>query len=192
MNASNNNVAEFAYGADHINPSKGVNPGLAYDADESDCVNFLWRQGYSTDMLRLVSGDNSVCSYTKSTSLEFKLPYFHPLWQKEFVTCIFHRTVTNVGSPVSSYKAIVIAATGVQVRVKPNVLSLKSLGRKQSFSATVTTNIAQTVLSSSLVWDDGVHNVRSPIVAYATSWTLQCNLRYVYFVSKLRTRWCCV
>ncbi|KAH7537181.1 hypothetical protein FEM48_Zijuj03G0064900 [Ziziphus jujuba var. spinosa] len=44
-----NPEAEFAYGADLINPVKALFPGLVYDADELDYVRFLCGEGYSND-----------------------------------------------------------------------------------------------------------------------------------------------
>ena len=40
MSARKNPEAEFAYGAGNIDPVTAVHPGLVYDADEIDFVNF--------------------------------------------------------------------------------------------------------------------------------------------------------
>ncbi|CAK9171825.1 unnamed protein product [Ilex paraguariensis] len=81
----------------------------------------------------------------------------------------FHRTVTNVGLPVSTYKATVVAPPGLNIQVEPSVLSFKSIGQKISFVVTIATTLSNDMLSGSLVWDDGVYQVRSPIVAYSSS-----------------------
>ncbi|KAA8544122.1 hypothetical protein F0562_022134 [Nyssa sinensis] len=171
MSPKNNSDAEFAYGAGHINPIKAVNPGLIYDANEVDYVNFLCGQGYRGKFLKLVTGDNSICSEsTKTTAWDLNYPsfafYTPPL--KSFTT-IFHRTVTNVGTPVSIYKANVTAPTGLKILVEPSILTFKSLGQRLSFAVTVEGRIqgANTRISASLVWYDGVYQVRSPIVVYS-------------------------
>ena len=51
MSAKKNPEAEFAYGAGNIDPVKAIDPGLVYDADEIDYVEFLCGQGYSTRAL---------------------------------------------------------------------------------------------------------------------------------------------
>uniref|UniRef100_A0A7N2M7E5 Peptidase S8/S53 domain-containing protein n=1 Tax=Quercus lobata TaxID=97700 RepID=A0A7N2M7E5_QUELO len=56
MGVDKNTDAEFAYGTNHINPTRAINPGLVYDVGEIDYVNFLCGQGYSNHSLRLVAG----------------------------------------------------------------------------------------------------------------------------------------
>ncbi len=85
------------------------------------------------------------------------------------ITRLFPRTVTNVGSPVSTYKAIVNAPTGLKIEVIPNVHSFESLGQKKFFSVEVTAEMDGSIISGSFVWYDGVHRVRSPVVAYVSS-----------------------
>ena len=80
----------------------------------------------------------------------------------------FARTVTNVGSPVSTYQVKVTASPGLTVKVEPSVLTFKSVGQKRTFSVTATAAGNERMLSGSLVWDDENFQVRSPIVAYAS------------------------
>ncbi|KAL5567635.1 hypothetical protein UlMin_024210 [Ulmus minor] len=169
-----NYEAEFAYGSGHINPARAIKPGLVYDAREIDYVEFLCGQGYSSKSLRLVTGDDSSCSNVRNiTASDLNYPSFAlSTSSSKSVTRFFHRTVTNVGSPKSTYRAIVKAPKGLVVKVKPKVLSFKSHGQKKLFVVKVKAiNVGQEVnmLSGSLVWHDGKHQVRSPIVAYDAS-----------------------
>ncbi|KAK9019300.1 hypothetical protein V6N11_053826 [Hibiscus sabdariffa] len=170
MNSENNLEAEFAYGAGHINPALAARPGLIYDAGEVDFVNFLCGQGYSSKQLALITGSNSTCSEeTSGTVWDLNYPSFAlSTTPGNSVTRVFHRTVTNVGSAVSTYKAVVNAPPGLVIQVQPSVLSFKSLGQKQSFTVTVGAEVGNSMISGALIWDDGVHQVRSPIVAYAS------------------------
>lgn len=170
MSVEANSDAEFAYGSGHLNPSMAVNPGLVYDAGELDYVKFLCGQGYSDKNLSLVTGDNRSCSNsTNATVWDLNYPSF-ALSTKlgNNTTQVFHRTVTNVGSAVSTYRAVVYTRPGLMIKVQPSVLYFKSLYQKQSFVVTVTANVGKSVnlISASLVWDDGVHHVRSPVVAF--------------------------
>ncbi|CAL5322560.1 unnamed protein product [Camellia sinensis] len=169
MSVETNSDAEFAYGAGHIDPVKAANPGLVYDIREADYVTFLCGQGYSNKSLSLVTGDNSTtCTKANNgTVWDLNMPSFALSTQSSAapITRVFHRTVTNFGSPVSVYQATVVPPPGLEVRVDPSVLTFKSLGQKQSFVVTVNGTISKYVLSGSLVWDDGVYQVRSPIVA---------------------------
>ena len=49
---------EFAYGAGQINPVKAVNPGLVYDANKDDYIQFLCNEGYTAEEIKLISGVN--------------------------------------------------------------------------------------------------------------------------------------
>lgn len=168
MSSTSNKDAEFAYGSGHINPSKAINPGLIYDAGVADYIKFLCGQGYTKKSLRLVTGDNSTCSSLKNATVwDLNYPSFALSANSSItVTRSFHRTVTNVGSPVSTYKAVVNAPSGVKITVEPSVLTFKALGQKASFVVSVEAVVSTGVLSGSLTWDDGVFQVRSPVVAY--------------------------
>ncbi|XP_010658508.2 cucumisin [Vitis vinifera] len=170
MSARKNPEAEFAYGAGNIDPVRAVHPGLVYDADEIDFVNFLCGEGYSIQTLRKVTGDHSVCSKaTNGAVWDLNYPSFAlSIPYKESIARTFKRSVTNVGLPVSTYKATVIGAPkGLKINVKPNILSFTSIGQKLSFVLKVEGRIVKDMVSASLVWDDGLHKVRSPIIVYA-------------------------
>ncbi|KAJ9684398.1 hypothetical protein PVL29_016722 [Vitis rotundifolia] len=170
MSARKNPEAEFAYGAGNIDPVRAVHPGLVYDADEIDFVNFLCGEGYSVQTLRKVTGDHSVCSKATNGGVwGLNYPSFAlSTSNKESIARTFHRSVTNVGSPMSTYKAIVIGAPkGLKINVKPNILSFTSIGQKLSFVLKVEGRMVEDIVSASLVWDDGLHKVRSPIIVYS-------------------------
>ncbi|KAF7816385.1 cucumisin-like [Senna tora] len=168
MRSDLNPDAEFAYGAGHINPIKAVNPGLVYDASESDYVNFLCGQSYSTRLLQIVTGDNSSCvGVTDGNVWDLNYPSFAVSTTSAVSFArVFTRTVTNVGSPKSLYKATVAAPTGLEVQVIPPTLSFNSIGQKLSFKVSVSGSIGSTIASASLVWDDGSYQVRSPITVF--------------------------
>ncbi|EOY17977.1 Subtilisin-like serine endopeptidase family protein, putative isoform 3 [Theobroma cacao] len=169
MSSGINLDAEFAYGSGNLNPIKAVNPGLVYDSEEVDYIKFLCGQGYSTRFLQLVTRDNATCSEaTNGTVWDLNYPSFalftSPL---KPVSRTFNRTVTNVGSPMSTYTATVTAPAGaLKIQVNPNVLSFTSLGQKLSFELAIEGTTDKAIVSASLEWDDGVHKVRSPIIVF--------------------------
>ena len=168
MSAEKNPDAEFAYGAGNINPLKAPNPGLIYDIDALDYIKFLCAQGYNTKLLQYVTGDKSSCSKeTDEKSLDLNYPSFAlstPI--SNSISHVFNRTVTNVGSSTSTYKAIVTSPHGLSIKVNPSVLSFTSLKQKLSFALTIEGTIEKQIVSASLIWDDGTFQVRSPIVVY--------------------------
>lgn len=168
MSPEQNTDAEFAYGAGHLNPIGSSNPGLIYDADEAEYLKFLCSQGYTTEKLRRVTGDSSnyTCK-TNETIFDFNYPTFalNITAGKPF-SATFHRTVTNVGGTHSSYMVNVTAPSELKISVEPQVLSFQKLLEKKSFEVKLEGKTNKTLVSASLVWSDGVHNVRSPIVIY--------------------------
>ena len=169
MNAALNPEAEFAYGAGQIDPIKALNPGLVYDASEKDYVKFLCGEGYKTKKLRTITGDHSSCTEANnSTVWDLNLPSFALSTNvSTSISRIFHRTVTNVGSATSTYRAKLIVPSLLTIKVNPKVLSFTSLGQKKSFMVTIEGSINVPIVSATLIWDDGTFQVRSPIVVYA-------------------------
>ncbi|PON53866.1 Subtilase [Trema orientale] len=173
LSAKRNPEAEFAYGSGQINPLKAASPGLIYDAGEADYVNFLCGIGYTTKVLQIVTGNNnSSCpegAYSDGTAPDLNYPalVIYASLSQISIKHVVNRTVTNVGSPTSTYKANLVAPPGLQIAVTPSVLSFTSLGEKQSYAVTVQgTTDKSIVVSGSVVWDDGTYQVRSPIVVY--------------------------
>ncbi|KAK9950765.1 hypothetical protein M0R45_006234 [Rubus argutus] len=170
MSAKLNAEAEFAYGAGLINPSRAPYPGLVYDLNGQDYINFLCSQGYSGNLLQNITGDKSSCSSKSNNGKvnDLNYPSFAlSIKDLKFINGIFHRTVTNVGSSNSIYRAKVAAPPGLKINVNPNVLSFTALWQKKSFSLNIKGTIEKSHLASaSLVWDDGAFHVRSPIVVY--------------------------
>ncbi|KAI4357342.1 hypothetical protein L6164_001298 [Bauhinia variegata] len=166
-----NSMQEFAYGAGQIDPIKALNPGLVYDAGESDFIEFLCGQNYSTKTLQRVTGTNSSCSkFSNVTARDLNYPSF-AFYTAAFnpTNATFKRTVTNVGSPISTYKATVTAPQGLKIQVNPSVLSFTSLGQKQTFVLSIEGTLEEILVSASLVWSDGKFHVRSPVIVHSYS-----------------------
>jgi subtilisin family serine protease len=166
-------AGEFAYGSGNINPQQALNPGLIYDITKEDYVQMLCNYGYDTNKIRQISGDDSSCHGASKRSLvkDINYPAMVFLVHRHFNVKI-HRTVTNVGFHNSTYKATLIHHNPkVKISVEPKILSFKSLNEKQSFVVTVfgEAKSNQTVCSSSLVWSDETHNVKSPIIVQRIS-----------------------
>ncbi|KAJ9557722.1 hypothetical protein OSB04_012336 [Centaurea solstitialis] len=171
MSAKINTDAEFAYGAGYVNPMKAMRPGLVYDVDEVDYVTFLCQQKYSIKHIRIITGVNiSSCSKLMKQTKDLNYPTFViPTMHNTAVDFNFTRTVTNVGSATSTYKALITAPriSSLKIQVKPSILHFKEYGQKLSFKVSVKATIRKQdnpIVSGGLIWDDGVHQVRSPIL----------------------------
>jgi hypothetical protein len=89
-----------------------------------------------------------------------------PIEPNKLLNVKINRTVTNVGSPTSTYRATVFAIPKIKISVEPKLLSFKSLDEKQSFIVTVVggEELNENMFSLSLIWPDGSHNAKSPII----------------------------
>ncbi|KAK2352536.1 Subtilase family protein [Trifolium repens] len=165
----NDMVGEFAYGSGIVNPQQAIHPGLIYDITKQDYMQMLCNFGYNDAKIEQISGEKSSCYGASNKNLVKDINYpalvilLRP--HKRFNVNI-HRTVTNVGSPNSTYTATIIPIPNIKIKVVPKLLSFKSLHEKQAFVVIVTEGAKsnQTLFSSSLVWSDRIHNVKSPII----------------------------
>ncbi|XP_058746535.1 cucumisin-like [Vicia villosa] len=160
--------AEFAYGAGQINPIKALYPGLVYDANEEDYIKFLCDQGLNMSMLLQITESIVDCPERghmtprnlNYPSFAFKVPRI-----KHHLNARFKRIVTDVGLPMSTYRAFVTAPKELNISVTANVLSFTPLGEKQNF-ITINGKLKKSIGSASLTWGDGKYQVRSPIVVF--------------------------
>lgn len=163
LNASYVKATPFEHGAGHIRPNRAMNPGLVYDLTTNDYLNFLCSLGYKQTNIELFSDVPYKCP--KKVSLwDFNYPSIAVpnLSRKVTVT----RKLKNVGSP-GIYAARVLNPVGVSVHVKPNKLKFKKVGEEKSFTLTLEDNepgVARDYVFGGLIWSDGKHYVRSPIV----------------------------
>nr|KJB21605.1 hypothetical protein B456_004G002500 [Gossypium raimondii] len=171
MDAPRNQGAEFAYGSGHINPVKAIDPGLVYDNVKGDNIRFLCSIGYDEGSIKNIEGNNTSCpkNSTKMLPRDFNYPTLTALVPagKPF-TVNFHRTVTNVGIARSTYNATISILSEPEIQVVPQVLSFKALTEQKSYNVIVSgKGLGETsMVSATLIWSDGTHNVRSSIVIH--------------------------
>ncbi|CAH8280200.1 unnamed protein product [Arabidopsis lyrata] len=179
VNATRTGIAstEFAYGAGHVDPIAASNPGLVYELDKADHIAFLCGMNYTSHVLKVISGETVTCSEEKEIlprNLNYPSMSAKLSGSGTTFTVTFNRTLTNVGTPNSAYTSKVVAGHGskLDVKIMPSVLSFKAVNEKQSFMVTVTGSDLDPEVPSSanLIWSDGTHNVRSPIVIYTSDY----------------------
>ena len=156
----------FDIGAGHLNPNPAVDPGLVYDAGLFDYLGFLCGNNPANI-------DQATCNFLSSidipsdpSDLNYPSIGIAELAGRQIVT----RTVTNVGSP-GTYNVSVEAPPGIEVAISPNTLTLVE-GDSATYNVTFTT-LSGTIMDDwtfgSLTWNDGSHNVRSPIAVRPTA-----------------------
>ncbi|GAB4824462.1 hypothetical protein Ancab_007348 [Ancistrocladus abbreviatus] len=156
-----------------LSPVKAADPGLVYESMKAEYVQFSCNIRYSQEKIEKLLGENATCPESigeKSSPKDLNYPsmavFVPPSMPLKVKFC---RTVTNVGSANSKYEAKVVTISEINFTATPNALPFNSLKERKSFCVTVEGKAldARMIVSASLLWSDGSHDVRSPIVVYA-------------------------
>ncbi|CAE6175802.1 unnamed protein product [Arabidopsis arenosa] len=166
----------FDIGAGHINPLKAMDPGLVYNTRTEDYVLFMCNIGYTDQQIKsmvLHPEPSTTClpSHLYRTNADFNYPSI-TIPSLRFTRTI-KRTVSNVGPNKNTvYFVDIIRPMGVEVVIWPRILVFFSKCQ-QEHSYYVT--FKPTEISSGryvfgeIMWTDGLHRVRSPLVVFLSN-----------------------
>ncbi|XWS20062.1 hypothetical protein CRYUN_Cryun31cG0069100 [Craigia yunnanensis] len=169
--ATGEESSPFVYGAGHVDPNRALNPGLAYDIDDSDYVAFLCSIGYDPKKIAVFvrESTSSNCSVKLPTPGDLNYPSFSVVFYSNNSVVKYWRTVKNVGTSVDAvYEAKVNAPPGVEISVSPSKLAFNAENETLTYEIIFASDgWALSAVASqafgSIEWSDGVHLVRSPI-----------------------------
>eukprot|EP00252_Welwitschia_mirabilis_P020808 TRINITY_DN517_c0_g5_i1.p1 TRINITY_DN517_c0_g5~~TRINITY_DN517_c0_g5_i1.p1 ORF type:complete len:793 (-),score=164.27 TRINITY_DN517_c0_g5_i1:522-2900(-) len=172
--ATGNASTPYDFGAGHVHPERAMDPGLVYDIEPQDYVNFLCSLNYTEKAIQIITKTPPKCPAKPVRPGNLNYPSFSAIFdvsQPDKLTTVFFRTVTNVGPPKSTYKVRVISPRGgVTLTVKPRKLVFTRAYQKLSYTVTVTTKAVRLLAGSSdtkfgfISWTDGKRVVQSPVV----------------------------
>lgn len=153
----------FDYGSGHINPAEAIDPGLVYDFDSHDIINFLCSTGASPLQLKNLTGSLVYCQKPATPSYNFNYPSIGVSKMNGKVSV--QRTVTYHGKGSTVYVAYVDYPAGVNVTVTPSELKFTKTREKRSFRVDLSPfkNSNGSFVFGALTWNNGIHKVRSPI-----------------------------
>ncbi|KAK8940278.1 Xylem serine proteinase 1 [Platanthera guangdongensis] len=169
------NELEYAAGSGQIDPIAAVDPGLVYDINEEAYLRFLCTKHPNTTAVAILTGVRSFDCAPLATAKGYdglNYPSFHYIVPDALKPSAaeYRRIVTNVGEGSSVYTARVEAPAGVEIEVKPARLEFTKKNEKMVFEVAVRVAPVRGrppyAVSGSLMWTDGVHKVRSPIVIH--------------------------
>ncbi|KAK9077178.1 hypothetical protein SSX86_005514 [Deinandra increscens subsp. villosa] len=167
------------YGAGHVNPNKAMDPGLVYDIQPQDYINYLCALNYTRNEIRIISKKSEV--NCENATLDLNYPSFILVLNNTNTTSYtFQRVLTNVGTSNSSYRAQVnTPPTGMNVTVKPELIFFEGKYSTAKFEVSVEVDISDAPPTYGgyfgncgyLSWHEvnGTHVVRSPIVSAIAS-----------------------
>jgi subtilisin family serine protease len=94
----------FDHGAGHINPRKALDPGLVYDIQPQDYLEFLCTQRLTPMQLKVFS--NRTCRHTLAKAGDLNYPAISVMFPEKTNVSLLtvHSTVANVGPAVLSFK----------------------------------------------------------------------------------------
>ncbi|KAK3195773.1 hypothetical protein Dsin_027083 [Dipteronia sinensis] len=162
------------FGAGHVNPNKAMDPGLVYDIEVEDYINYLCGLNYTSNQIRILTGtSNFTCEHA---NLDLNYPSFIVILNNTNTTSFnFERVLTNVADGSSVYRAMVDAPKGMKVVLQPATLSFAGKYSKAEFNMTVSISLGTNAIPQDdyignfgfLSWYEvnGKHVVRSPIVS---------------------------
>lgn len=152
----------FDYGSGHINLAAALNPGLIYDFDSKDVMDFLCSIGPSPAQLKNITGDLVSCK-NPPPSHNFNYPSIGVSNLNGSLSV--HREVTYCGHGAAVYDAYVDYPAGVKITVTPSKLKFTKTGEKISFRVDIIPFKSSNgnFVFGALTWSNGIHKVRSPI-----------------------------
>ncbi|KAI3723351.1 hypothetical protein L2E82_34859 [Cichorium intybus] len=166
---TNEEATPFDIGAGHINPLKAIDPGLIYDLKANDYILFLCNNGYTKDQIKriinLAPGTDVHCPKEFMSNTNLNYPSITVSSLESTVT--IKRTVRNVGGKITSiYFGRIVSPHGVEVTVWPRILFFSYFTDEISYYVTFRPKkVSQGRYDyGEIVWSDGFHTVRSPLV----------------------------
>ncbi|KAL6567584.1 hypothetical protein OROGR_001252 [Orobanche gracilis] len=167
VDADHNKATPFDYGSGHIRPNSAMDPGLVYNLTADDYLDFLCGIGYNQTSLTKLSLSHYDCP-TNYSVLNFNYPSITVPHLSGSVTVT--RKLTNVGSP-GTYALRVGQPSGFSVSVEPKQLIFEKIGDEKVFKVTINSDsgVPSGYSFGELLWSDGKHDVRSPIVVAAAA-----------------------
>lgn len=168
----------FDVGAGHVDPLRALDPGLVYDAGARDHVVFLCSLGYTEAAIRNMvlpqPALDTSCPRGGGGPEEADLNYPAIVLPDLGGRVTVKRTVTNVGANRDAvYRAAVASPQGARAEVWPRELAFSARpgGEQASYYVTVTpAKLSRGRFDfGEVVWSDGFHRVRTPLVVRVTN-----------------------
>ncbi|XP_004292936.1 PREDICTED: subtilisin-like protease-like [Fragaria vesca subsp. vesca] len=162
----------YDYGAGQVTSTGPLHPGLVYETDTIDYLNYLCYYGFDTSKLKTIARTIPIGFACPKDS---KADYISNINYPSIAISKFNgkesrnisRKVTNVaGDGEMVFTANVDAPRGLSVKVIPDKLIFSKDNQKLSYQVvfSATTPVPKEDMFGSLTWSNGQYKVRSPFV----------------------------
>ncbi|CAN6175970.1 unnamed protein product [Urochloa humidicola] len=155
-------------GAGYVHPDLALDPGLVYDAGESDYVDFLCALNYTVEQLHVFVPDFAGCTRTLAGGpAGLNYPSFVVVFDNSTTTRTLTRTLTKVSEVAETYNVIVKAPKHVKVIVTPTTLEFKEPNERKSYTVEFRNEARGNRKTEwgfgHISWENENHRVRSPV-----------------------------
>ncbi|GFP97718.1 co(2)-response secreted protease [Phtheirospermum japonicum] len=160
----------YDIGAGEISLFGPLSPGLVYETNTTDYVQFLCNVGYNASTIKIIAPSvpsNFYCPSNSGRDLvsDMNYPSITVAGLKANARRIVKRTVTNDGEDYSTYTATVEAPASMEVQVVPKRLQFTKNVKKLTFQVTFKlTTTSGGDMFGSITWSSWKYKVRSPFV----------------------------
>nr|XP_009780475.1 PREDICTED: subtilisin-like protease SBT5.3 [Nicotiana sylvestris] len=160
----------YDFGAGVATMSGPLKPGLVYETEITDYLQFLCSTGYNISTIKLISKtlpNNFSCPTNSSAESvsNMNYPSMAISISTEEETKQVTRTLTNIGEEEEAvYTARITAPDALRVRVTPKTLKFTSRVKKLSYQVTFKATSSERELFGLITWTNGWYKVRSPFV----------------------------
>ncbi|KAM3397750.1 hypothetical protein P3S68_001263 [Capsicum galapagoense] len=160
----------YDFGAGVATMSGPLKPGLVYETEITDYLQFLCSTGYNTSTVKLILKtlpNNFSCPSNSSDDSvsNMNYPSIAVSLSKVRETKEVTRTLTRIGEEESEYTATITAPDALRVEVSPKKLKFTSDTKKLSYQVTFKPMSREREFFGSITWTNGNFKVRSPFVA---------------------------
>ncbi|CAA0831065.1 CO(2)-response secreted protease [Striga hermonthica] len=161
----------YDIGSGEISLTAPLRPGLVYETETTDYIQFICNLGYNTSMIKIVASNltahNFSCPCTSHRDFvsDMNYPSISISGLKTNRQKTVRRTVTNVGDPYATYTVTIEAPPSLKVQVVPTTLQFTQYVQKLTFHVTfkdTASSASEEHSFGAITWTDGKHKVRSP------------------------------
>ncbi|XVF47716.1 hypothetical protein PTKIN_Ptkin03bG0133200 [Pterospermum kingtungense] len=171
--STGNAATPFDVGSGHMLPIKAMDPGLVFDMEHQDYVDFLCELNYTKKQLQIITGKRSHCSNDGTWQLNYPAIAVEAeeVWHGSVMVA---RKMKTVNAESGEYKAKIVGPKGYyKVDVKPKRLKFSSISQSLSFRIFVEKEASGKEMKNlwfgAVIWREkrGKHKVKCPIVIFS-------------------------